>query len=300
MLAREFEPQNPAWFKNGDFRNHILNEKNIPLSIPFINDIFKKYNLDHEVENIDNFKIAFSHVSYCYKNSYVISDKVANILKKIPPIDDKDIPNTIPFVDIAYEKLEFRGDGIAHSILTEYLCDRYYDKNEGFWTKLRAKIEKRETFGKLGKILGLPKYALIARNMEYDNARENSIALAEDLFEAFLGALSLEITYTNLKNFLITIIEKELDLTELIVENDNYKDILMHTCHKMKLGDPKYKQISTDTKKHIVQVFDKDGKLLGTGEGNTKIQAEQNSAKHALSLIVVDEVDDSDDLYGVM
>jgi ribonuclease III len=310
----EYEPQSASWFKDGDFKNHILNEKNIPLTKKFLNNIFKKYGLDHTVKNIDEFQLAMTHVSYCYKNRSTITDKTANMLKNTPPISTELRDKAMSLTDDNnYEPLEFRGDGIAHGIITEYICDRYFDKKEGFWTKLRAKIEKSETFSLLGKALGLDKYVIIARNMELENARETNAHLTEDVFEAFLGALSKEISYEKLSKFIINIIEKELDLPELIALNDNYKDLLMQYCHVIKWPDPIYEDVTpqkdqqqqntnnNNNRIFIVSVIGKDGVVIGTAKQNTKPKAQQLAAKAALEFFGQcnnEKDDDDDNLYG--
>jgi dsRNA-specific ribonuclease len=306
---QEYEPQSPSWFDDNDFRNHILNEKNIPLTKKFLNEIFKTYDLDHKVQNLEMFQLAMTHVSYGYKNRSVISDKVANMLKVIPPIDKKFKNTVMDLTENNYEALEWRGDGIAHGIITQYICDRYPEKKEGFFTKLRAKLEQCNTFSQLGKKLGLHKYAIIARNMELENARENNNHLTEDLFEAFLGALSMEISHEQLSKFLICIIERELDLGELISQNDNYKDLLMQYFHKMRWSEPKYvdatiqKNLPNNNTREFITHVVKDNKIISIGKGDTKLKAEQISAKNALQYLGQEETkyeNDENTLYGML
>ena len=47
-----------TWIKSGDFKKHILNEKNIYITEKFINKIFKRYKFNHKVKNLKNFQRA--------------------------------------------------------------------------------------------------------------------------------------------------------------------------------------------------------------------------------------------------
>lgn len=295
-----------SWYKNGDFKLHILNEKNIRITKKFIESIFKKYNLTHKVKNLENFQIAMVHISYMNRSS--ITEKTARILKDTPPITDSALINVMPLQEKGYGRLEYKGDAIIHNILADYLFERYPNENEGFLTTLRTKLEKSETLSKLSKILGLHKYAVVARNIDYDDGRNTNTHLTEDLFESFFGALSLELDYNKCKDFLISIIEKELDMAEMIYIDDNYKNQLMQYFHKMKWSEPKYhekmaqKDATNGSEKHMFSMCVKNpnGVILGVGTGNNKTKAEQDAAKNALlSLGVInDNAENLSDYYG--
>ena len=77
----------------------------------------------------------------------------------------------------------------------------------------------------------------------------------EDVFEAFMGALSLETTFENCRLFLTNLIDERIDFAELINIKTNYKDMLskymQHTLQDM----PRFFEISVDIK-HNKKVFD--------------------------------------------
>lgn len=301
----------PSWFKNGDFRYHILNENNIPITIEFINNIFKRYNFKHRVKNLANFQLAMVHVTYLDKE--FISEKTAKMLKDIEPISDEDYPDAFPLQPASYGRLEYLGDAVIHHAIADYLYERYENREEGFMTKLRTKLEKAETLSYLAKQLELHKYAIIARNIEKVNGRIYNIHLTEDIFEAFIGALSLETTYEKCKEFIVSVFEAEIDIAELIYHNDNYKDQLMQYFHKLK--DPRYKEpryYEDVSQQKIVKngfneyklftsVVKKGDEIIGVGVGNSKSKAEQNAAYNALVKLGVIETNSNDenDYYGV-
>lgn len=299
-----------TWFKDGDFINHILNENNIPITKKFIENIFKKYGLNHKVKNLENFQLAMVHISYL--NRTTITEKTARMLKDVIPISDEFKNQAIPLKEKDYGTLEFLGDCAIHYILGKYLFTRYNEKkDEGFMTKLRTKLEKDEALSKLSKILGLQKYAIVARNIEQAGGRLNNVHLTEDIFESFIGALSLEIPFDDLYEFVMNIMQSEMDLAELIHHDDNYKDRLMQYYHKMKWSEPKYyedvsqhkntKEGCVEIRSYTTYVKKPDGTIIGVGEGSSKPKSEQNAAYNSLvNLGVIDESGDGNDsdYYG--
>ena len=311
MTSNSPDPSNPttwiSWFKDGDFKNHIINENNIPITKEFIESIFKKYNFNHKVKNLELFQLAMVHISYL--NRTTITEKTAKLLKDVIPISDKMKDKAMSLKTKSYGVLEFHGDAVIHHILADYLVDRYPDEEEGFLTRLRTKLERDETLSFLSKRLGLHKYAIVARNIEQSGGRINNIHLTEDIFEAFFGALTKEVNYEKCYEFFISIIEKELDMSELIERDDNYKDQLMRIFHILKWNEPKYIEDKTQQKNtkegcqeirsFTTYVKNPNGDIIGIGVGNSKIKSEQSAAQQALmSLGKLKEDDNNSDYYG--
>lgn len=293
-------------FKDGDFKLHILNENNIPITKEYIEGVLKKYGLIHKVQNLELFQTAMIHISYMNRTS--ITEKTARILKDIPPIEDPS--KAMELQKTCYGRLEYLGDAIIHHAIAEYLFMRYENEGEGFLTKIRTKLEKAESLSELSKKIGLPKYAIIARNVEFAGGRISNVHLTEDIFESFFGALSMEVSYDKCKDLFINIIEKEVDIAELIYNDDNYKDRLMQYFHKIKWAVPKYYEniVSTESTSPESRIFtmhvkNQSGDIIGIGTGSSKSKAEQNAAKSALitlGVIKEKEEENDNDYYGEM
>ncbi len=266
-----------------EYEEYILNEKNQFVNKKFIENTLRKFGINHTVKNIKNFQIAFIHVSYL--KSQQITEKFIKLLKEIKPILNK--TECIPLQENSYEVLEFLGDAVIHSILAEYLHRRYPDKDQGFLTKLRTKIEKGETLNKFSRILQFNKFAIISRNIELSGGRDNNTNIMEDIFEAFVGALKLETDYETCQKFVINLIDSEIDFAELINNEDNYKELLMQYYHKKGFKTtPTYHLINTIDEKprklFEMIVKNPDGKEIGRGVGTSKVNAAQIAAKTAL------------------
>ena len=129
---------------------------------------------------------------------------------------------------------------------------------------------------------------------EQGNGRENPKIL-EDIFEAFIGAMSLDLGnnhaegYSVCHEFIVKIYERVIDFAELIQKDDNYKDQLMRYCHQQFNGDnPKYinSKIDSEGKERTYTEIIKDiggtNKIVGKGVARSRKEAQQEAAKKAL------------------
>jgi ribonuclease III len=274
-----------------NMESYILNEQNKFITSKVVNNIFKKYNLDYTVKDITLFQRSLTHTSYLQLHK--INDK--NIKRQqtyiketdIKPIENNKKESTIPLQENSYERLEFLGDSVIRSVLSDYLYCRYKNSDEGFMTRLRTKIENGESLAKLSKLVGLNEYILISKLIETKNGRCQNVSILEDVFEAFVGALYLEADYNICKIFITNVVEKEIDIAELLHHEDNYKDVLLRHYHKKKWDDPKYTALTTTTTKDNKKEFtmcvkDNNGKIIGIGSGTSKKKGEQGAAHNAL------------------
>lgn len=280
--------------KDEDLYLYVLNENNKYITKNHIEKILKKYGVVHKIKNLERFQQAMTHSSYIERD--LKNDRIVKIIKEknIQPIDDP--KKALPLQKQSYERLEFLGDSIIHCILADYLFNRYNDEQEGFMTRLRTKIENGETLSVLANILGLHEYAIIARNIEQVGGRDKNVNIFEDCFEAFIGALYLESDFDTCKNFMISLIQKEVDISHLLYKETNFKDLLLQYYHKMKWEDPEYGLDETigpdENGKKIFKMYvkgythDNDDEIvwtkIGRGSGSSKKKGEQEAARQAL------------------
>lgn len=293
--------------ENTDFTLYILNEKNKLITKKFLTDLFKKYGVDYKVKDLGLFQMAMTHKSYIVRDfsNDREREKIMKQLKDVPPIDDPSF--AIPLQNQSYERLEFRGDSRLHDILADYLYERYPDRDEGFLTKLRTKIENGETLANLARILGLHQYVLIARNIELSGGRSNNDHIFEDAFESLIGAFFYDSNkdYKLIEKFVINVIESHIDFADLIYNETNYKDLLLQYHHRMKWPDPEYGLIDIvekNEKKYFnMYVKGNNGVTIGTGLSSAKKKAEQLAAKNALYKFKVlnDDSDDEETIYEI-
>lgn len=178
------------------------------------------------------------------------------------------------------ERLEFLGDAILDSITAEYLFRKYPTQDEGFLTQMRSKMVNRKALNK------------IAAHMELDiflrqlGANRISQTMMGNTFEAFVGAVYLDVGYERTKSFIINkMLRQYIDVHHLETVNTNYKSQLFENCQKNQ------KTISYDVLEHFRTKSNRerfkiavivDGKTLATAEDYSKKSAEQKASEKAL------------------
>ena len=85
------------------------------------------------------------------------------------------------------ERLEFLGDSILDTILSDFLFTRFPDANEGFLTKIRSRIVNRDILNQLAVSMGINK--ILVSNVSPVNVTKN---LYGDALEALIGAVYID------------------------------------------------------------------------------------------------------------
>ncbi len=269
-----------------EIKLRILNEHNIQITKEFVNSIFAMIDFDHTVIDLDNYQEAMIHESYLESN--LTNQKTIKMLRDVSPIDPNLEIKCMPLQTKSYERLEFLGDSIIRHALGKYLFLRYPGEDEGFLTANRSKMENKVALSQLAKKIGIQNYAVISKNIEESNGRTLFVNITEDIFEAFIGAVDIEIGDNRCVEFIFKMIEKLLDVTETIRTKKNYKDMLMQIFHKIDgtRHDVCYQDSEIEInnkKKYKTIVIEKDtGRKLGIAIGRSKKTSQQRAARDAL------------------
>jgi ribonuclease III len=178
------------------------------------------------------------------------------------------------------ERLEFLGDAVLSTIVGEYLFKKYPNSDEGFLTKMRSKIVKRNSLDEIADKMGLDLFLA-----NYNQTRLSKSMLGNAL-EALVGAVYIEVGYDRTKDYVVRrILRKYLDIHELESFDDNYKSQLLEWCQKNGRAIEykvvaKYKSEKRDKFKVAVFV---DGKKYGTADDFNKKSAEQLASERAMT-----------------
>jgi ribonuclease-3 len=182
----------------------------------------------------------------------------------------------------SYERLEFLGDAVLDLIAAEILFNNYPEKDEGFLTKVRAKLVRGDTLTDFSKKLGLEDLMELG---ERNGAGKISKSILADAFESIIAAIYITKGYQQAYQFVDTVIENNLVIDKLINTVDNYKSALLELAQAQKRPIPHYELISESGPGHnrtfMVKVLVGDEEL-GQGEGKSKKKAEQKAARQAL------------------
>lgn len=181
------------------------------------------------------------------------------------------------------ERLEFLGDAVLELMVSDHIFLKYEALPEGRLTKLRANIVCEPSLVVFASKLNMEALILLGRGEEKTGGRERP-SIVSDAFEAFLGALHLDLGQTGVDAFLSTYVYPEIQSEEYNAVVD-YKTNLQEYVHQAFKGSVTYKLVNESGPSHHRQ-FDTEvligDKVIGVGHGLSKKESEQQAAKRAL------------------
>lgn len=253
------------------------NPKNRLFSQTDIQAILLQNNCMFKVGNCGLYQTAMVHSSYVKRTEYTTPAGEITELSTRPP-------NCIELFDESYERLEHLGDSILGTCVSTYLMVRFPTENEGFLTDLKKEIVCNEMLGHLSQKLGLDRFYIISRHNEDACAGRINVKKLGDILEAFIGALWIDTNnnYKLVSSFVISLIEKYIDIPKILMNNRNYKEQLQKFFQSRFHHTPSYTMLSSAINSFTMAAVDQNGIHLGIGTAPTKKQAEQNAAREAL------------------
>ncbi len=188
------------------------------------------------------------------------------------------------FRDFNNEKLEFLGDAVLNLIATEYIYSLGNMKKEGELAKLKSQITSEPVFFSIASDLELGKYLYLSNGEILSGGRDRKSILG-DAFEALIGAIFVDSDYYTSKKIALKFLLDKLDNLEDIAGTGDYKTILQEIFQSKYKKTPEYILTAERGPDHdkIFEVSVKiNKKVVGTGTGKSKKEAEKNAAKEAL------------------
>ena len=219
-----------------------------------------KYNI--KAHDLSLYETAFTHTSYANENNIE-----------------------------SYERLEYLGDAVLELIMSEYLYKKSNLK-EGKMTKLRANYVCENALYEYSCILGLNNYIKLGHGENTHDGIHNKTIVA-DVFEAFIGAMFLDLGLDVVKKFMYD------NIINLIEENkieiiEDYKSALQEYVQtsKKSLDYEVIDEYGPAHDKRFMVVVKVDNIIYGKGLAHSKKEAEQNAAKDALSKAKINKIID--------
>jgi len=186
---------------------------------------------------------------------------------------------------LSNERLEFLGDAVLNSVVTDILFTRYDRQREGFLTNTRSKLVKRDFLNQLALEMGLDRMVVKSRHI----ANSLNSNIYGNAFEALIGAIYLDQGYKQCKRF----VEKRLfktfiDLDKVVVDEKNYKSKIIEYCQKYHF---KYEFVLLEEEvlSANAHVFHTsliiDGKNICEASGASKKESQQNASYKAYCIL---------------
>ena len=183
-----------------------------------------------------------------------------------------------------YERLEFVGDSIVNFIVAELIYKYHPDKQEGTMSKMRARLVCTESLSRHAKKLNFGDYILVGSGLKISEST-SSLKIFENVFEAFIGALYLDLGFNKVREFITNLFIDEIKNFDEDLITD-YKTSLQEEMQTDRRGTVQYKVVESLGPAHaptfVVEVYFNDI-CLGRGVGSSKKEAEQKAAKDALT-----------------
>lgn len=182
------------------------------------------------------------------------------------------------------ERLEYLGDAVLDAIVADYLFHRFPEGDEGFMTKLRARIVKRKNLDILATKMKIPE--MITVDITPGNKSKH---LHGNALEALIGAIYMDRGYqTARKFFLRKIMKQYIDLNQLVKKDPDYKSRVIEWAQKNRIEvvfKSKEEELSNSKYPSFISTIQLKGEEKGTGRASSKKEAEQKAAREALSTL---------------
>jgi ribonuclease-3 len=182
------------------------------------------------------------------------------------------------------ERLEFLGDAVLNIVISEMVYLQHNNLSEGEMTKVRANIVCESSLVKCANDIQLGEYLLLGKGEEATGGRTRASILS-DAFESLIGAIYLDGGIESARKFISTTMKHLLEDSVSGVIFLDYKTQLQELIQKSgehKISYEVLKEKGPDHNKLFVSQVVIDEKVMGTGEGRSKKEAEQKAAKAAL------------------
>lgn len=168
------------------------------------------------------------------------------------------------------ERLEFLGDAVLDSVISNSIYHKFPKQDEGYLTKLRSRLVSRKTLNNLGVKIGL-------QELMQSNLERASKSVYGDALEALIGAIFLDKGYEISQKFIEQrLLQNHIDIEALIQTESDFKSRVIEWCQKEKLNfEFKISEQEQKNGRLYLAELIVNEELKGRGEAFTKKQAEQ-------------------------
>ncbi len=182
------------------------------------------------------------------------------------------------------ERMEFLGDAVLELITTEELFLLFPQHPEGKLTPIRSALVNFQMMAKIARDFKLDDFILLSKGEAKDSGRARDVILANGA-EAVIGAIYLDGGIKPAKAFIKKFVMNNLE--EILAKGLQYdaKSKLQEIIQEKNKITPVYKVLGEEGPDHA-RVFTSGvffgEKLIATGTGQSKQDAEVDAAKKAL------------------
>jgi ribonuclease-3 len=185
------------------------------------------------------------------------------------------------------ERLEFLGDAVMGFITADLLYRRFPGMSEGELTRLRAALVRTEALADLAQLCHIGETLRMGKGEEVSGGRERPNNLC-GAFEALVGALYLDQGLEAVRDYVLPLVERQLELVLAEQRDKDARSLLQEWSQAYHNVTPVYRTVSESGPDHekvfTVEVLIGD-EIVGHGEGRSKQAAAQAAAQDALKRV---------------
>ena len=182
------------------------------------------------------------------------------------------------------EKLEFLGDSILEFLSSKYIYANYSNLKEGEMTKVRAEVVCEDSLYLVAQKHHFSDFLYLGKSEELSMGKTKPAILADSV-EALIAAIYFDGGLAEAEKFIIENLKDAVEKSSKNVGMKDHKTVLQEKLQEHGNIHIVYEVINTkgpDHDKTFISQVSCDGKILATGEGKTKKQAEMQAAQKAL------------------
>lgn len=182
------------------------------------------------------------------------------------------------------ERLEFLGDAVVGLVISHLLYTRYPSEREGVLARTKANLVSSTTMAEVGRELGIGALLRLGRGEERSGGRDRDSIIA-DAVEAIIGAVYLDQPWHVTHGLVSRLWSPWIERFSTPHRALDPKSALQEYLQGLGGTAPEYRLKAAHGPDHAKTFFTEvlyDGRVLATGSGPSKKEAEQEAARRAL------------------
>ena len=209
--------------------------------------------------NLEIYRVAFAHRSLSYRS--------------------KDRRNQETGRPLNNERLEYLGDAVLETVVSDIIYHHFDRRREGFLTATRSKVVSRETLNRLSEEMNILKLVRAAQGIS-----TNHTNIGGNAFEALMGAIYLDRGFRYCRWFIEKrVMGRFIDLDKLANKEVNFKSKLLEWSQKNRINTAFNMEGGTGGERVFFTTVVIEGLVAGKGKGLSKKESQQIAAKEALT-----------------
>jgi ribonuclease-3 len=184
------------------------------------------------------------------------------------------------------ERLEFLGDAVLGLVVAEHTFRTHAELPEGALAKVRASVVDSRTLAEVAGLLDIGPRLRLGKGEDLSGGRAKESILA-DATEAVIGAIYLDGGFEAARRFILDQLGDRIEVAVVEPGESDHKSRLQEETVRLGRGIPRYVvngQGPDHARRYLAAVY-VAGDHLGSGEGRSKKDAEQQAAKLAYSAL---------------